>query len=58
MNLGNLILSISCGSNTVVVFLIPSVTLLAKSKTPITGLVTAPTNPLPTPLKNPPAPDL
>lgn len=41
INLGNRILSISFVSDTVVVLRIPSVTLLARSKTPTTGLVTA-----------------
>ena len=55
MNLGNLCRSISF-SNTVVVFLIPSETVDARSNTPMIGFVTTPTIPFPKPLKNPPNP--
>ncbi|KAH3865907.1 hypothetical protein DPMN_028954 [Dreissena polymorpha] len=36
--------------------LMPSNELLAKSMTPLVGLVTTPNSPLPTPLKNPSTP--
>jgi hypothetical protein len=58
INLGYRIRSISFVSEGVVVFRMPSVTLLAKSNTPTTGLVTAPTSPFPTPAKKPPTPSL
>lgn len=53
---GNRTRSILDWSNTVVVLRMPSVMLLARSKIPTAGLVNAPTNPFPTPLKNPAAP--
>lgn len=57
-HLGNLVLiSLSyLSSKYVVVFLIPSAVFDARSITPVTGLNTAPINPLPTPLKNPSTP--
>lgn len=47
---------ISLASNTVVVSRTPAVTLLAKSKTPTKGLVTAPTRPRPIPPAKPMTP--
>lgn len=54
--LGNLALSSASWSKTVVVFLIPSVDVETKSKTPTKGFVNKPTKPFPTPLTKPDAP--